>query len=121
MRIPSAFNTLYIVTTEMNRMGYRLQEVPLQQKVKHELLSSAVTFGTVQVPRNGQPIVLMADRQTTGGYAKIAQVISADLSLLAHCMPGTSILFKLVSLEEAQAILIREHRAYQLLKKIINY
>ena len=115
------FNTLYIVTTQANRMGYRLQGVPLQQKVQHELLSSAVTYGTIQVPSNGQPIVLMADRQTTGGYAKIAQVISADLSKLAQCMPGTTILFKLISLEEAQTILIREHRAYQLLKKIIHY
>lgn len=115
------FNTPYIVTTEANRMGYRLQGVPLQQKVQHELLSSAVTYGTIQVPPNGQPIVLMADRQTTGGYAKIAQVISTDLSTLAQCIPGTSILFKLVSLEEAQTILIREHRAYQLLKKIMNY
>lgn len=115
------FNTPYIVTTEANRMGYRLQGVPLQQKVQHELLSSAVTYGTIQVPSNGQPIVLMADRQTTGGYAKIAQVISTDLSKLAQCMPGTSILFKLISLEEAQTILIREHHAYQLLKKIIDY
>ena len=115
------FNTPYIVTTEANRMGYRLQGVPLQQKVQHELLSSAVTYGTIQVPPMGQPIVLMGDRQTTGGYAKIDQVISTDLSTLAQCIPGTSILFKLVSLEEAQTILIREHRAYQLLKKIMNY
>jgi len=85
------------------------------------LLSSAVTYGTIQVPPNGQPIVLMADRQTTGGYAKIAQVISTDLSKLAQCAPGTSVLFQLVSLEEAQASLIREHRAYQLFKKIIDF
>ena len=115
------FNTQYIVTTEANRMGYRLQGVPLQKKVQQELLSSAVTYGTIQVPPNGQPIVLMADRQTTGGYAKIAQVISTDLSKLAQCAPGTSVLFQLVSLEEAQASLIREHRAYQLFKKIIDF
>ena len=115
------FNTPYIVTPEANRMGYRLQGVPLRQKIQHELLSSAVTYGTIQVPPNGQPIILMADRQTTGGYAKIAQVISTDLSTLAQCMPGTSILFKLVSLEEAQASLIREHNAYRLLQKIIQF
>ena len=115
------FNTPYIVTMEANRMGYRLQGVPLQQKVQQELLSSAVTYGTIQVPPNGQPIVLMADRQTTGGYAKIAQVLSTDLSKLAQCAPGTSVIFQLVSLEEAQASLIREHRAYQLLKKIIHF
>ena len=115
------FNTPYIVTTEANRMGYRLQGVPLQQKVQQELLSSAVTYGTIQVPPNGQPIVLMADRQTTGGYAKIAQVLSTDLSKLAQCAPGTSVIFQLVSLEEAQESLIREHRAYQLLKKIIHF
>ena len=115
------FNTPYIVTTEANRMGYRLQGFSLQQKVQQELLSSAVTYGTIQVPPNGQPIVLMADRQTTGGYAKIAQVLSTDLSKLAQCTPGTSIFFRLVSLEEAQASLIREHHAYQLLKKIIDF
>ena len=114
------FSTPYRVTTEANRMGYRLQGVPLQQKIQQELLSAAVTYGTIQVPSNGQPIVLMADRQTTGGYAKIAQVISTDLSILAQCTPGTRIFFKLVSLEEAQASRIREHNAYELLKKIIG-
>lgn len=115
------FSTPYIVTTEANRMGYRLQGVPLQQEAPQELLSAAVTYGTIQVPQNGQPIVLMADRQTTGGYAKIAQVLSTDLSKLAQCTPGTSVIFQLVSLEEAQESLIREYSAYQLLKKTIHF
>ena len=115
------FSTPYIVTTEANRMGYRLQGVPLYQKVQQELLSAAVTYGTIQVPPNGQPIILMADRQTTGGYAKIAQVLSTDLSKLAQCEPGTRVVFKLVSLEEAQECLIQEYNTYQLLKKIIHF
>lgn len=115
------FNTPYIVTAEANRMGYRLQGAALQQKVPQELLSAAVTEGTIQVPPNGQPIVLMADRQTTGGYAKIAQALSTDLPQLAQCTPGTSFHFQLVSLEEAQASILREHRAYELLKKIIHF
>ena len=92
------------ITTEADRMGYRLQGPPLAQLAETELLSSAVAFGTVQVPASGHPIVLMADHQTTGGYPRIAQVISVDFSALAQTRPGQFIRFQEVSVVEAQAL-----------------
>lgn len=68
------------------------------------MLSEAVSFGTIQVPPGGQPIVLMADRQTTGGYPRIAEVASIDLHLLAQLRPGDGVRFELVSLAQAQAL-----------------
>ncbi|CAM5219781.1 Antagonist of KipI OS=Ureibacillus acetophenoni OX=614649 GN=SAMN05877842_11087 PE=4 SV=1 [Ureibacillus acetophenoni] len=67
---------------------------------KFDLLSEAVTFGTIQVPPGGHPIILMADRQTTGGYPKIAQVISVDLPKLAQLQPFAKIRFELVTLKK---------------------
>ena len=76
------------------------------------MLSEAACFGSVQVPSDGQPIVLMADRQTTGGYSKIVQVISADLPLLAQYAPGQGLRFALTTLEEAQRLDQARERAY---------
>lgn len=100
------------VRTDSDRMGYRLSVDGdgLRLKDKRELISSAVTFGTVQVPPDGQPIALMADRQTTGGYPKIAQVASVDLPLLAQTNLGGTVRFRRVSLQEAQRLyLVREN------------
>ncbi|MDF2723627.1 MAG: hypothetical protein K0Q59_3302 [Paenibacillus sp.] len=94
----------YRVTPQSDRMGYRLGGPSLRLKHIGELLSEAVTFGTVQVPPDGQPIVLMADRQTTGGYAKIAQVITADLPLVAQTPVGGTLRFRFVPLQEAQEL-----------------
>jgi antagonist of KipI len=74
------------------------------------MLSDAVPFGAVQVPADQQPILLMADRQTTGGYPKIAVVISADLPLAAQLLPGDSLRFAIITQEEAWAAL-RDQRA----------
>jgi antagonist of KipI len=109
------------VTTEADRMGYRLQGPVLQRQSTAELLSSAVTFGTVQVPPGGQPIVLMADRQTTGGYPRIAQVITADLSMLAQMRPGQQVRFQEVSLAEAQALYLAQERQLRELKQAIEF
>ena len=71
-----------------------------------EMLSSAVTFGTIQLPAGGQPIVLMADRQTTGGYPRIAQIIHVDHVILSQLKPGDQVLFEVISWRDAQ----RQHR-----------
>lgn len=97
--------SIFKVDSKSDRMGYRLQGPLLRLSEPQELLSEAVTFGSVQVPSNGQPIILMADHQTTGGYPKIAQVITADLSLLAQAKPGDSIQFREVSIHTAQRLL----------------
>jgi biotin-dependent carboxylase-like uncharacterized protein len=80
----------YTVSSTSDRMGYRLQGLPLIHRGKTELVSEGMTMGAIQVPSNGQPIVMMADAPTTGGYPKIATVASADLPLLAQCVPGRS-------------------------------
>jgi antagonist of KipI len=92
------------VAPESNRMGYRLSGPKLALAAPREIVSQAVGFGTVQVPSGGQPIVLMADRQTTGGYPRIAEVIAADIARLAQATPGsTALRFERVTLEAADA------------------
>jgi allophanate hydrolase subunit 2 len=84
-------------------MGCRLQGPQIAHKDRDGIISDGVPPGAVQVPPDGQPIVMLADRQTTGGYPKIATVISADIPLLAQCVPGQShVRFKAVGVEEAQ-------------------
>lgn len=113
------FNTSFLISNESDRMGYRLTSAALRLKVPIELLSSAVTFGTIQVPPQGQPIVLMADHPTTGGYPVIGQVIEADLPLLAQLQPQDSIRFERVTVADAQQILKERQQCIQLLKRSI--
>lgn len=84
----------YVVTPESNRMGYRLQGAALRHRGAPEILSDATPVGSLQVPGSGQPILLMADRQTTGGYLKIATVITADLPIAGQLAPGDWIEFE---------------------------
>ncbi|MEI8089811.1 MAG: 5-oxoprolinase subunit PxpB [Opitutaceae bacterium] len=90
------------VTPLSDRMGMRLAGTALERTKDVDLLSSAVAPGTVQVPPNGQPIVLLADAQTIGGYPQLAHVIGVDLPLLAQLRPGDSVRFQVISIEEAQ-------------------
>ncbi|MBC5992023.1 5-oxoprolinase subunit C family protein [Pontibacter cellulosilyticus] len=111
---------IFQVTPQSDRMGYRLLGQMLQLQEPKELLSSAVTFGTVQVPPQGMPIILMADHQTTGGYPRIAQVIAADLPKLAQVQPGKNIQFKEVSLQEANAFYLKQEMDLEQLKSAIS-
>ncbi len=94
----AAYDTLlksrFVVTPESNRMGYRLHGPALVHQGAAEILSDATPIGSLQVPGSGQPILLMADRQTTGGYPKIATVITADLPLAGQLAPGDWIEFE---------------------------
>jgi allophanate hydrolase subunit 2 len=93
----------YSISFTSDRMGYRLEGPPLNCRSKTELISEGMTFGAIQVPSNGQPIVMMADCPTTGGYPKIGTVVSADLPLLAQCVPNKSkIRFRETTVEQAQ-------------------
>lgn len=102
----------YTISPQSDRMGYRLQGSLLKSRDATELVSEPVTFGTIQVPSGGEPIVLMADRQTTGGYPRIGQVIQVDLPVLAQKKPGDRVQFEFVSLEEARK-LAAEFRQWQ--------
>ena len=101
-------------------MGYRLEGPVLQRTAPRDMLSEAVAFGTMQVPPDGQPIVLMADRQTSGGYPRIAQVAGVDLPLLAQRMPGESIRFERIALEAAQRLLQRRASAMASLARALR-
>lgn len=94
----------YTITAHSDRMGYRLDGPCLEPKPGLQILSEPTAFGTIQVPPDGQPIILMADRQTTGGYPKIANVASVDLPVLARCMPGERLGLTLISLDEAHQV-----------------
>ena len=102
-------------------MGYRLEGPALSLAEPFELLSESVTYGTIQVPPNGQPIVLMADRQTTGGYPKIGQIISADLPSLAQLQPTSTIQFKEVTHEEAEMELLKKEHIIDEIKMAIHF
>ena len=101
----------YVVTPQSDRMGYRLRGVPLPRRAAGHLLSMATPPGAVQVPPRGEPIVLMADRQTAGGYPRMATVITADLPLVGQLAPGDWIEFEACGQAQALRALVRLERA----------
>lgn len=104
--------TPYSVSPQSDRMGYRLDGAQLTPEQSEEMLSEPVTKGTIQVPADGAPIVLMADCQMTGGYPRIAQVIQADLPAMAQKKPGDILHFEWVTWQEARKAL--DHQRKQL-------
>lgn len=84
----------FTLTDQCDRMGYRLSGTKIKHKSKADIISSGIAFGTIQVPAHGDPIIMMADRQTTGGYPRIACIISEDLSYVAQLKPGDRICFR---------------------------
>lgn len=106
----------YSVGPASDRMGYRLTGPEIAHKEATGIISDGVPLGAVQVPPDRRPIVMMADRQTAGGYPKIATVISADIPLLAQCLPGKSaVRFRAIGVEEAQ---LRYRRILRSLEEI---
>ena len=97
-------NQRYTVTSDFDRMGIRLWGIALRGKEKLEIISDAITFGSIQITNSGMPIILMADHQTTGGYAKIATVISADLPKLAQVKSNDKINFEIIDVDTAEKI-----------------
>lgn len=96
------FDTTFEISASSDRMGYRLGGRKIEADGRGEMLSRPVVTGSIQVPGGGEPILLMADRQTTGGYPVIADVISADLHLVAQRKPGDKIRFERVTIEDSQ-------------------
>lgn len=101
--IDALSSSAYRVTHAADRMGLRLEGAPLTHARGFNIISDAIAAGSIQVPGGGQPIILLADRQTTGGYPKIATVISADLPVLGQARPGDILRFEAVGLEAAVA------------------
>lgn len=107
----------YTVTPELDRMGIRLNGIALKGKDGMDIISDGITFGSVQIPQSGMPIILMADHQTTGGYAKIATVISVDLPKLAQVKPYDKICFKAIDINEAEKLAIKQKKHFERLFK----
>lgn len=108
--IQDFYGSPYVVTADANRMGIRLHGAALQTTAACELISEGVALGCVQVPPGGQPVILFVEQQTTGGYAKIANVIAADLPVLGQLKPGDAVRFQCVDLREARELLYIEER-----------
>ena len=111
----------WVLQSNSNRMGYRFSGETLALAQPLEMLSHAVPFGTIQVPPSGQPIVLMADTQTTGGYPKIACVVAADLGRLAQVRFGSEIYFQMSSAEEAAKLHLKNQIYLNQIKRIADY
>lgn len=109
------FSASYRVTDQSDRMGFRLDGPPLSAPDGTDIISDGTALGSIQVPGSGKPIILLADRQTTGGYAKIGTVITPDLPKLVQCMPGAVIRFTPVSARRAQALYRKEQKQRRLL------
>jgi biotin-dependent carboxylase-like uncharacterized protein len=102
-QIAAFFDGEYTVGAGSDRMGMRLSGPPIGHQRGFDIVSDGIAPGSIQIPGNGQPIVLLADRQTTGGYPKIATVISADLPALSRLAVGAKVAFGPVTLEQAEA------------------
>ena len=102
------FSKTYKVSNLTDRMGMRLEGAVMKNTISTNIRSEGITKGAIQVPADGQPIILLTDYPTIGGYPKIANVISADYDLLIQKTPGEKIFFKLIELPEAEQ-LYKEH------------
>lgn len=103
--ISTFLSSAYEVTHKIDRMGYRLEGPSITHRAGPDIISDGMPAGGIQVPGDGQPMILLVDRQSTGGYAKIATVISVDIGLVAQAQPGRRIRFRAVTLTEAHRIL----------------
>lgn len=114
--------TPYTVTQNADRMGYRLEGARIRHAPDQDgnIISDAITKGAVQVPGHGQPIIMMADRQTTGGYAKVGHVISVDLPRVAQLRPGDVIRFTLCDIDTAQDYVRQRTRKLRALRHLLD-
>ena len=118
--IKTFLSSTYTLTNEADRMGLRFEGEKIEHKNGGDIITDGISFGAVQVPSHGTPIVMMADHQTTGGYTKIACVVSVDLPELAQCMPGHTVRFKKIGIEEAQELYCQWRDYLKRLEKELN-
>lgn len=112
----------YTLTSECDRMGYRLDGEYIAHNDKGaDIISDGIALGAIQVPSHGKPIIMLADRQTTGGYTKIATVISVDLPKLVQRKEGHKIRFEAVDVNTAQQLYMEELRQYDEIRKSIHH
>ncbi len=118
--IEKFFSSEYEITKEADRMGYRLTGPQLTHKAGADIISDGINLGSVQVPGHGMPIVMMSDRQTTGGYTKIATVISSDIPVMAQLKPGNKVRFEKIDIREAHKVLKEYENKIKEIKDYVN-
>ena len=114
--IKTFLSETYTVTPEFDRMGCRLDGPVIAHVNGGDIISDGIAFGAVQVPSAGKPIIMLADRQTTGGYTKIANVMTADFRILAQLKAGDKVRFEKISVAAAQEALLAERGALKVFK-----
>lgn len=115
------FNSEFNVDNKSDRMGYRLCGEKIELKESLEMISEEVSVGTIQIPPDGNPIILLADRQTTGGYPKLAHVASVDIQKIVQLKPNDKIKFKQITLKEAEKLYLEREKYINKVKKTIKF
>lgn len=111
----------YMLTSDCDRMGYRLEGEYIAHNEKgSDIISDGIAFGSIQVPAHGKPIIMLADRQTTGGYTKIATVASVDIPKLVQCKTDEKVRFKAIDVEEAQELYLAELKEFDVMHEKIH-
>lgn len=118
--IETFLSSEYTVTSEFDRMGCRLDGAYIAAKESSDIISDGIAFGSIQVPAHGKPIILLADRQTTGGYAKIATVASVDIPKIVQRKTDHKIRFQAITVQEAQDLYLKEQKELDKMRKIIH-
>lgn len=114
------FSLEFTIDVKSDRMGYRLKGPKIELKEKLEMISEEVSLGTIQIPPDGNPIILLADRQTAGGYPKIAHVAFADISKIVQMKPNSKLTFKKITLEEAEKLYFEKENYMSDIQKSIK-
>lgn len=112
------FGSAYTITSQADRMGYRLEGPKIPHRTGADIVSDAIPLGAIQVPGHGQPIVMLADRQTTGGYTKPAVVLTVDLAVLAQRIPGETVRFVRSTPEEGAKLLAERAKRLEALARL---
>ena len=118
--IETFLNSEYTVTSDFDRMGCRLDGPFIAPKTTSDIISEGIALGSIQVPSHGKPIILLADRQTTGGYAKIATVATVDIPKLVQRKTDHKIRFRAISVQEAQELYREEEKEYAAMRNIMH-
>lgn len=118
--VATFYGKAYTTTSKSDRMGFRLEGPEIETIDGSDIISDGIALGAVQVPNHGRPIIMLADRQTTGGYAKIGTVASVDIPKLVQCRAGRTIRFSRISVQEAQELYRAERKRMRALAKMVK-
>ena len=118
--IKTFLSEVYTVTPDFDRMGCRLEGAAVKHKEGGDIISDGIAFGAIQIPSAGKPIIMLADRQTTGGYTKIANVITADFRIIGQLKAGDKVRFEKVSVAQAQDALLTQRTALNWIRKAMD-